>query len=142
MTTERKNKIIYWALKVGGVFISCLIPILAICEKFPIWTKTHGTDKSVGVGAILIMVVVTIIFRKAVFKFLADKFKLQHAPPIAVWLGLLIASYILIYIGNFLRDLTTVLWMGMIGCAIGTVLTFVAENYFADKESANDGNGH
>lgn len=141
MTTETRNKYLYWAFKVGGVIISCLIPILAICEKFPIWQTTHGTERSMGVGAIIILFVVTIIFRKAVFKFLEDKFKLQHAPPLAVWLALLVGSYVLIYIGSFLRDLTTVLWMGLIGCAIGTVLTYVAENYFAPKGGSHDGNG-
>ena len=142
MTMERKNKILYLLFKIGGIVISCLIPIWAICEKFPIWTASYGTDRSVGVGAILILIVLIIIFRKAVFKFLSDKFKLEHAPPLAVWLVLLIISYVLIFIGNFLRDLTTVLWMGMIGCAIGTVLTFVAENYFGKKDPENDGNGN
>ena len=142
MTTETRNKYLYWAFKVGDIIVSCLIPIFAICEKFPIWTATHGTDRSIGVGAILILFVVAVIFRKSVFKFIEDKFKLNHAPPLAVWLALLVASYILIYIGSFLRDLTVVLWMGMIGCAIGTVLTYVAENYFAPKEADNDGNGN
>jgi hypothetical protein len=86
------------------------------------------------VGAILILIVVAIIFRKSVFRFLADKLKLNHAPPITVWLIMLIISYALIFIGDFLRDLTTVLWMGMIGCAIGNLLTFIGENYFAEKE--------
>ncbi len=142
MTTEQRNKYLYWGFKIGGIIISCLIPIFAIIEKFPFWATTHGTERSMGVGAILILAVVTIIFRKAVFKFLSDRLKLDHAPPLTVWLVLLVASYVLIYIGNFLRDLTTILWMGMIGCAIGTVLTYIAENYFATKEADNDGNGN
>ena len=141
MTTERRNKILYWFFKIGGVAISCLIPILAICEKFPIWAATHGTERSIGVGTILILIVVAIIFRKAVFRFLSDKLKLNHAPPLMVWLILLAISYVLIFIGNFLRDLTTVLWMGLVGCAIGTVLTYIAENHFGKKESINDRNG-
>ena len=142
MTTEQKNKIFYLSFKIGGIFVSCLLPIWAICEKFPIWSMSYGTEKSVGVGAVLILTVLTIIFRKAVFKFLSDKLKLDHAPPLAVWLILLVISYVLIYIGNFLRDLTTVLWMGMLGCALGTMLTFVGENYFRKKDTNNDGNGN
>lgn len=142
MTTEQKNKIFYLIFKIGGIFVSCLLPIWAICEKFPIWSMSYGTEKSVGVGAVLILIVLTIIFRKAVFKFLSDKLKLDHAPPLAVWLILLVISYVLIYIGNFLRDLTTVLWMGMLGCAFGTMLTFVGENYFRKKDTNNDGNGN
>jgi hypothetical protein len=91
----------------------------------------------VGVGAILILAVVTIIFRRSVFRFIMDKLKLTHAPPITVWLILLVFSYMLIFIGDFLRDLTTVLWMGMVGCAVGTLLTFIGEKYFG-KENDNE----
>ena len=133
MTTDKKRSNLYWLFKIGGVLISCLFPILTICEKFPIWKAVHG-NRSIGVGAILILIVVAIVFRRSVFRFLADKLKLHHAPPITVWLILLIVSYALIFIGDFMRDLTTVLWMGMIGCAIGNLLTFIGENYFAEKE--------
>jgi hypothetical protein len=139
MATDKKRKYLYWLFKVGGVLISCIFPIWAVCEKFPLWTASYGTGRSVGVGAILILIVLTVIFRKAVFKYLSDKLKLNHAPPITIWLILLILSYILIFIGNFLRDLTTVLWMGALGCAMGTVLTFVGENFFGNKENSDDG---
>ena len=136
--TEKKRKALYWVLKISGIIISCFLPIWAICEKFPIWTETHGTGHSIGVGSIFSLIVITIIFRKTVFDFLRDKFNLKHAPPIAVWLVLLIVSYILIYISKFLLDITTVFWMGLIGCGIGTVFTFFAENYFGDKENKDE----
>ena len=138
MTTEKKRSKIYWLFKMGGVLISCLFPIWTICEKFPVWKDGHGAGRSFGVGAILILIVVTVIFRKSVFRFLGDKVKLKHAPPIAVWLVMLIVSYVMIFIGDFMRDLTTVLWMGIIGCAIGTLLTFIGENFFGKKENENE----
>jgi hypothetical protein len=141
MMVEKKRKYLYWLFKLGGVLISCFFPIWAICEKYPLWTVSYGTGRSVGVGAILILIVVTIIFRRSVFKFISERLKLEHAPPLAVWLVLIAVSYILIFIGNFLRDLTTVLWMGMLGCAIGTALTFVGENFFGEKENKDDGCG-
>lgn len=134
MLTDKKRNKLYWLFKVGGVLISCLLPVWAICEKFPIWKTVHGMGRSVGVGAILILIVIAIVFRKSVFNFFSEKLKLNHAPPIMVWLILLIVSYLLIYLGRFLMDLNTVLWMGLIGCAIGTLLTFIAENYFGQKE--------
>lgn len=140
MTTERKNKILYWVFKVLSIVASCLFPIWAVCEKFPVWKTQYGDERSFGVGAIIILIVLAVIFRKTVFNFIADKFNLEHAPPMVVWLVLLIVSYVLIYIGNFLQDLTTVFWMGLLGCAIGTVLTFVAENYFGKKEDNDVGN--
>jgi hypothetical protein len=83
----------------------------------------------VGVGVILILIVLLVIFRRTVFNFIKDKLNLKYAPPIVVWLVLLIVSYIMIYIGNIMRDMTTVLWMGLIGCAIGTVLTYISERF-------------
>lgn len=141
MTTEKKRKILYWVFKVLSVIVSCIFPIWAVFEKFPVWKSTYGEGQTLGVGAIIVMVVVVIVFRKAVFDFIADKFNLKHAPPLAIWLVMLIVSYILIFIGNFMKDLTVVLWMGVLGCAIGTVLTYVAENRFGDGDKEKDDNG-
>ncbi len=127
--TVKRRKTLYWVFKLSSILVSCLLPVWAICERFPLWTETHGTGRSVGVGIILIAIVLLIIFRRTVFDFVRDHFDLKHAPPIAVWFVLLIISYILIYLGEVMRDLTTVLWMGVIGCAIGTVLTFISERF-------------
>lgn len=135
--TEKKRNILYWVFKIFGILISCAFPIWAICEKFPLWTVEHGTTHSVGVGIVLILIVMLIIFRRTVFNFIKDKLNLQYAPPLVVWLVLLIISYIIIYIGNFMQDMTTVLWMGFIGCAIGTLLTFISEK-FKKKVSENE----
>lgn len=139
MMTEKKRKQYYLLFKVASVLVSCLLPIWAVCEKFPIWTMNYGTGRSMGVGAILVLIVLVIVFRRTVFKFLSDKFKLQHSPPIFVWLVMLIVSYILLFIGNFLNDLVTVLWMGVIGCAMGTVLTLIGEHFFGSKENKDNG---
>lgn len=139
MTTEKKRRNLYWLFKIGGVFISCLLPVWAICEKFPVWQREHSSGRSLGVGAILSLIVVAIVFRKAVFRFLEERLKLKHAPPLVAWIIMLIVSYVLIYIGDFLLDLTRVLWMGFIGCAIGTMLTFIGENFFNVKKEDEDG---
>lgn len=132
--SDSKRKTFYWLFKIVSVLIACALPIWAIWEKFPIWTYSYGTTRSVGVGGILVLIVILVIFRRAVFKFITDKLKLRHAPPLVIWLVLLIISYILVYINQFINDLTTVFWMGLIGCAVGTVLTFIAENRFGKKE--------
>jgi hypothetical protein len=118
--------------------VSCIFPIWAVCEKFPLWKSSYGTERSIGSGAIIILIVLLVIFRKTVFEFFAEKFNIRHAPPMVLWLVLLIISYVLLYIADFLRDLTTVLWMGLLGCAIGTVFSFVAENYFKYKDNGGD----
>lgn len=127
--TEKKRKTLYWVFKLLGIIVSCALPIWAICEKYPIWTETHGTGRSAGVGVILSLIVLLIVFRRTVFDFVRDKINLKHAPPIVVWIVLLVISYVMIYIGNFMKDMTTVLWMGLIGCAAGTFLTYISEKY-------------
>lgn len=125
--TEKKRNILYWFFKLAGIFVSCALPVWAICEKFPVWTETHGSTHSFGVGFVLILIVLLVIFRRTVFNFIKDKFNLQYAPPIVVWIVMLIVSYIFVYLGEVMRDMTTVLWMGFIGCAIGTFLTYISE---------------
>ena len=136
--SEKKRKKLYWVYKALSVLIACAFPIWAICEKFPVWTTFCGEAHSIGVGGILIIIVVTIIFRDSVFKFIKKKLKITHAPPLMVWLVLIAISYVLLFIGQFLQDLVVVLWMGLIGCAFGTVLTFVAEHYFAEKREKHE----
>lgn len=136
--TERQRRFLYWFFKVLSVIVSCALPIWAICEKFPLWAEDHGTGRSVGVGIILIGIVLIIIFRKTVFDFVKDHLDIQHAPPLAVWLVMLVISYILVYLGEVMRDMTTVFWMGFIGCVIGTVLTYLSERLRERDEESNE----
>ena len=132
--TEKKRNILFWSLKIAGIVVSCALPIWAICERFPIWTDTHGATRSAGVGIILIGIVLLIIFRKTVFDFIRDHFDLKHAPPLTIWVIMLICSYVLVYLGEVMRDMTTVFWMGFIGCAFGTFLTFLSERFKGDSK--------
>lgn len=132
--SEKKRKTFYWIIKVLSLVVSCGFPIYAIWEHFPVLT-VH----SISAGGIISLVVIAIIFRSAVFNFIKDKMKLQHAPPLAVWLILIIVSYILQYIARFLQIISRVFWMGLVGCAIGTVLTYIAENHCVKKEGEDNG---
>lgn len=137
--SQKKRKALYWLFNSLATVVSAALPILAICEKYPIWTTSHGAIRSVGAGGILILIVILVICRKRVINFIKDKLKITHAPPLAIWIALLVTSYVLIYISVFLYDLTTVFWMGLIGCAIGTVLTFIAEHCYGDKKEESNG---
>lgn len=136
--TEKKRNALYWTFKIGSILISIGLPIWAILAKFPIWTEQSGAGRSVGIGLILILVVLLIVFRKTVFDFIKDHFKISHAPPLAIWLVFIIISYTFVFIGNALRDMNTVFWMGFIGCAIGTLLTYIGENCFGKKETKDE----
>lgn len=136
--SEKKRKAYYCLFKVLSILVSCAFPVWAIYEKFPLWRTTYGNTRSIGVGTILAVIVLAIIFRTTVFNFIKDKLKITHAPPLVVWLTLLAVSYVLVFIGQFMGDVVIVLWMGLIGCSIGTVLTLIAEHKFGKKED-NDG---
>lgn len=136
--SDKKCKAFYWLFKISSIIVSCAFPIWAIYERFPIWTETHGKSHSVGVGAILILIVLLVIFRKSVFGFMKERLKLTHTPPIVAWVIMIIVSYVLMYIGKILYDITMVCWMGLIGCAVGTFLTFIAENRFRKEIDKNE----
>lgn len=127
--TGRKRKILYWLFKILSIVISCTLPICAVLEKFPIWAETHGRSRTYWIGIILIAFVLLVIFRKTVFDFIRDKLDLKHAPPLAIWIGMLLASYIIVFIGEVMLDMTTVFWMGLLGCIIGTFLTYISERF-------------
>ena len=132
--TEKKRKAWYWGLKAAGVTSSCLFPLFAIYEHFPMWVAENGAGHSIGSGLIIGAIVLIAVFRKTVFAYLEEKFKGKNAPPIAIWVILLICVYILIYINTFLLDLVTVLWMGLIGCTVGTGLNAIADNKFGGTD--------
>ena len=136
MTT--KNRKLFWLFKIAGILVSCALPIWTICEKFPLWTESHGTGRTVGVGVILISIVLIIVFRKTVFDFIRDHLNLKHAPPLVVWIVMLIVSYILVYLGEVMRDMTTVFWMGFIGCTLGTILTYISERFNPKEEKSDE----
>lgn len=137
--SEKKRKTKYWIFKILSIIVSCALPILAVCEHFPVWRMSHGAVRSIGAGGIICLIVLAIIFRKSVFNFISKKLKLEHAPPMVIWIVMLIISYILMYINSFIQDLTTVFWMGLVGCAIGTVLTYIAEHFYGKKKEDGDG---
>lgn len=136
--SNRKRKTFYWLFKLLSIVVSCALPVLAIWEKFPVWIYNYGTSRSVGAGAIMIFIIAFLIFRKSVLKFIEDRFKLKYAPPMMIPAVMLIICYTLIYINDFLYDMKTVFWMWFIGCAVGTLLTFIAENRYGNKEEKKD----
>lgn len=138
MKASNRN-VIYWVLKVASIFVSCLFPVMAICNKFPIWTDSYGVGRSIGAGGLLIATVLLVIFRRTVFDFLKERLKLKHAPPIVVWIVMLIIAYVLLYVCKFIADIILVFWMGFLGCGLGTILTMVAEICFGREKENNEG---
>lgn len=135
--SEKNRKIWYGAFKVSSILVSCLFPIYAVYEHFPFWIAKTGTPRAVGSGLIISLIVIALVFRKTVFDYIKKKAKLENAPPLLVWLVLIIITYVLEYISVFLSDLSVVLWMGFVGCLIGSGLTYIAESRFGKKEETD-----
>lgn len=130
----KKNNAIYWVLKVASIIVACALPLWGICEKFPLWVDAHGSVRSIGAGGLLGIIVLLVVFRRTVFNFLKDKWKLTNAPPITIWIVMLVITYMLMFVGKFLYDMTTICWMGLIGSALGGVITFIGENFFREEK--------
>lgn len=136
--TKTKRNTLYTLFKGLSIVISCLLPLWGVYEKFPIWIDEHGMGNSLGVGGVIGIFILLVIFRRTVFGYLKDKWKMKYAPPITIWGVMIVISYMLMFINKFLYDLTIVFWMGLIGCAIGAIFTFIAENFFAEEEKKNE----
>lgn len=134
MTQAQKNKLFFWLFKVISIIISCVLPIWSICERFPLWVETHGAGRSIGSGMLMIAIVVCAVLHKTIFNFFTQKLKIKHAPPILVWVILLICSYALLLFARFLQDLNTILWMGLLGCALGNLLTLIGNCFITEEE--------
>lgn len=135
MKKPTKSNVLYWLLKGGGIGISALLPLWVVIEKFPLWVETHGVGRSIGTGGILGILIVLIIFRDTVMGYIKEKFKIGHAPKLTWWIVGLVIIYSLLYIVKFLADLAMVMWMGLFGSVIGTMLTFAGEIFFGEEES-------
>lgn len=139
--TERKRAFLFWLFKGASVLVACALPIWAILERFPLWVETNGAPKTAALTLIMIAIVLLIVFRRSVFEFLKARLKLKYAPPMTIWAVFLIISYVMMYVAEFLSDLNTVFWMGLIGAAIGAVLTYVSNKFKPPEaeESEEDG---
>lgn len=137
-----KRKRLYWLFKILSVLVSIALPIWAIVDKFPLISVKEGAGKTIGFGAILILIVIVIVFRKAVFEFIAEKLDIKHAPPLVIWLVLIVISYVLLYLGNLMHEMSIVFWMGFIGCAIGNVLTYISQRFAEPKEEKSEVSGN
>lgn len=131
--TENKRKRLYWGFKIASVLVAVGLPLYAICDHFPVWVEYNTPGRTSITASILIGFTVLVVFRRAVFKFLKEKFNLKYAPPITIWAAPIIATYILEYISQVLADMNVVFWYGFIGAAVGMLLTFISEK-FKEKE--------
>ena len=140
MKSSGKGKVKYLCIKGTGIVVSAAIPVIAILKKLPFWRAEAGVTRTVGVGAVMAAIVVLITFKKTVFNYLKEKTGMNHMPPLMLWGGLLIGSLLLNAAADMLSDMRSVFVAGFVGCAVGSVLTVIADNLTpsgADRNVAN-----
>ena len=135
MKKPTKSNVFYWLLKGSGIGISAALPLWAVFNKFPLWVENYGVGKSLGTGGIIGIIIALIIFRDTVIGYIKEKFKIGHAPKLTWWIAGLIIVYALLYIVKFLYDLALVMWLGLFGSIVGTLLTFAGEIFFGEEDS-------
>jgi hypothetical protein len=134
MKTTTKRNILYYLFKIASIIAACALPLWGVFEKYPLWAESHGTLRSVGTGGLIGIIILLVVFRRTIFNFLKDRWKMSYAPPITIWIILIVISYLTMFVSKFLFDLTTILWMGLVGSMAGGVLTFIGENFFGEEK--------
>lgn len=124
---SKKDKFFYWFWRLSGIITACLCPIYAVIEHFPIWLERNGTGRTLGVGAILILIILAVVFRKTVINYFREKFKTHTFPPVMGWIVLLCIAYVLQFINAFIIDMTAVFWAGLVGGLIGSFFMWLAD---------------
>jgi hypothetical protein len=124
---SKKDKILYWALRLLGIFISGCLPISAVIEHFPLWIEHKGAGRTIWVGTLLILIIVAVIFRKTVINYIRERFKTRTYPPVMGWVAMLCIAYVLRFINDFIMDMTSIFWMGLIGGLLGSLCLWFAD---------------
>lgn len=136
MTEKAKKTLTRTLLKAGGIAASIGLPAWAILEKFPVWKAEQGTGKTIGIGAVMVLFVLLVTFRKTVWTFVQEKTGLKSAPPLMMWAVLFCVFLGLQSLIGILADLITICLAGIVGCAIGTGTTVVANILDGIQENA------
>lgn len=133
----RKTKIKYWVCVALSFLFSAVPPVVAIFQKFPMWEKTVSPAYTVGVGAVIAVIVLLICFRKTIIPVVRDKLGIKSIPPVFIWIAGLVAVIFFEKIHTFMTDIKVVIFAGMIGSAIAWGFSFAAA-YFDNKVKAEE----
>lgn len=137
MEAKKKKNLKISLLKIGGLTASIGLPAWAILEKFPVWKVENGTGKTLGIGAIMALIVAGVTFRKTILNYVKEKTGMKTAPPITMWAIIFVVLLALQAFSAFIPDLITICVAGIVGSGIG-VGTTIAEKLMIEAEEAED----
>jgi membrane protease YdiL (CAAX protease family) len=137
MSTKKKALVI--AIRVAAVLAMIGIPFSVISYKFPMW-KAQGEGKGAfGVGAVVLVVILFVTFRKYIIAWATEKLGALSAGVslVFIWASLAIVCMVLAKIGNVLEDLATVFLFASVGAAVGFGLLTIAKRLNLKEDDTN-----
>lgn len=141
--TKNKRKALVWSLRVLAVAATVGLPFAVVCTKFPLWRTQGGRFGAVGTGAIILLIVIFVTFKRYIMAWAAEKLGALSAGVslVLLWSTAAIICLAIAAITTIVQDLATVFIFAAVGAAIGVGLFSVAKMISGDEEG-RDGKDH
>ncbi len=131
-----KHKALALALRILAVIFTVGLPFAVVYSKFPLWRTQGGGWGAFGTGAIILIIIVFVTFRKYITAWATEKLGTLGAGVslIFLWTTLAIVCMVIAAITTIIQDLATVFIFAAIGAAVGVGLMALAKRICADEE--------
>lgn len=139
--TKRKAVAVF--LRVLAVALFLALPAAVISTKFPLWREQGGSGVAIGSGALLLIAIIFITFKKYITAFAAEKLGALSAGVslVFLWSAMTLVCILMAEIATIIDDLTTVFLWSAIGAAAGLSCQAIARRIEQPKQQkeADDG---
>lgn len=138
-----KRKVVAWVLRILAVAATVGLPFAVVYTKFPLWRTQGGRFGAVGTGAIILLIVIFVTFKRYIMAWAAEKLGTLSAGVslVLLWSTAAIICLAIAAITTIVQDLATVFIFAAVGAAIGVGLFSVAKMIRGDEEG-RDGKDH
>lgn len=130
----KKRKALAVFLRIISFAMFIVTPAMVISEKFPLWKQQGGSGTAIGSGAVILLAIAFITFRKYITAWVTEKLGTMSAGVSLAffWSVLAIVCMLLAKITTILYDLSTVFTWSAIGAVVG--LCFQGFARLAERE--------
>ena len=130
----RKRKALAVFLRIISFAMFIVTPAVVISEKFPLWKQQGGSGTAIGSGAVILLAIAFITFRKYITAWVTEKLGTMSAGVSLafLWSALAIVCMLLAKITTILYDLSTVFTWSALGAVGG--LCFQGFARFAERD--------
>lgn len=139
--TKRKAVAVF--LRALAIALFLALPAAVISTKFPLWREQGGSGVAIGSGALLLIAIIFITFKKYITAFAAEKLGALSAGVslVFLWSAMTLVCILMAEIATIIDDLTTVFLWSAIGAAAGLSCQTIARRIEQPKQQkeADDG---